>query len=105
LDVFTNISRILTAKTPSEAIDIARSWTNFRLENLGIPKQFPNDTFPALPPRTSSDLDEPSDEDSQQEDDLLTVDGLSDSTTGSSNSPSPPPTTHRRRGAQHGRDR
>lgn len=102
VDVFTNTSRILTARTPSEAIDIARSWTNIRLENLGIPKQFPNDSFPALPPRTS-DLDEPSNEDSQQEDDLLTIDGLSDSATSSSNSPSPPTRTNRRRGA-HGRD-
>jgi hypothetical protein len=84
------MSSFLFSDNPSEAVDIARSWTNDRLENVGIPKQFRSDFFPPLPPR-NSDLDEQSDQDSQREDDLLTVDGLSDSSNDSSHSPSPRP--------------
>jgi hypothetical protein len=90
VDVFIHVARMLNLDNPSEAVDIARSWTNDRLENVGIPKQFRSDFFPPLPPR-NSDLDEQSDQDSQQEDDLLTVDGLSDSSNDSSHSPSPRP--------------
>ena len=82
------MSSFLFSDNPSEAVDIARSWTNDRLENVGIPKQFRSDFFPPLPPR-NSDIDEQSDQDSQQEDDLLTVDGLSDSSNDSSHCPSP----------------
>ena len=91
LDVFNHVSLILQARNVAEAIEVAKAWTNRRLETLGPPKLFPPLVFPLLPSRTAAESDDPMDLDEPADDDLFTVDGLSSSSDSSPHpTPSPP---------------